>query len=129
MWIKKREFAVYMVLDRAFGHEPFNLGEALDVLECFMSRRTAIRVIRRLSKLGWLRRIDKLTYRISRLEDIYRDKVLPYLAFRVERRLKSIGIEFESLNLEGDKIVVEVRDPPKMCLGDSALKIVSFRVG
>ncbi|MDM7275132.1 MAG: hypothetical protein P3X22_003280 [Thermoprotei archaeon] len=57
MRIRRRELAAAFMLYRLYGASKVNMGEALDTLkgEFCVTRRTAVNIVRRLGKLGFLR--------------------------------------------------------------------------
>ncbi len=85
-WVKKREFLSYYLLYKRFSTDKFNIGEAIDVLvrEFCMSRKSAFNVFRRIYKMGFIERIDKLVYRCLEPSDI----LDAYLRSYREKRLK-----------------------------------------
>jgi len=72
-----------------FGTRVFNLGEAIDQLLPFMSKKTIINIIRRLSKLGLIKHVGNLEYRVVNPDEVLRRITLTYMASRVERRYKN----------------------------------------
>lgn len=57
MRIRRRELAAAILLYRLYGGSKVNMGEALDFLrrEFCVTRKTAVNIVRRLGKLGFLR--------------------------------------------------------------------------
>lgn len=92
VWITKREIAYYLILRHVFHNRVFNLGEALDVLTLFGSKRTARKIIRLLVSRGLIEKVDTLSYRIKELEPALFQNLKAYIAQRIRRRLKSAGL-------------------------------------
>jgi len=111
MWLKKREFASYLLLWKVFKDQPFNIGEALDVLEDFMSRKVAYNVLKRLEKLGWISRVNSLEFKVLSFNEIFNSIVLPYLGLRLERNFRSKGYKIK-VRVENDRLKIEGETPP-----------------
>ncbi|MCI4436247.1 MAG: hypothetical protein JHC33_05480 [Ignisphaera sp.] len=93
VWLSKREIAYYIILKKTFGNNPFNLGEALDVLAFFGSKRVARKVIKNLIKKGFLKKIDAFDYRIEDLENALNNILFEYIRQRAYKTMKSRGFK------------------------------------
>ncbi len=85
-WLKKREFLSYYLLLKNFDRRAFNVGDAIDLLikEFCMNRKTAVNIIKRLYRCGFIVSVSSVEYRCM---DVY--KILDmYLNTYKERRLK-----------------------------------------
>ena len=105
VWLSKREVAYLILLRKVFNDNPFNIGEALDVLKIFGSKRIARKVIKKLTAKGFLERIDLMSYRIRDLEEAFLGLLIEYLAQRMFRNLKSRGID---AHIRVDKSLLKV---------------------
>ncbi len=107
VWLSKREVAYLLLLRKAFA-EKFNLGEALDLLELFGPRRVARKVLKRLVAKGFLQRLDNVEYGIEDLEDAFWKLLLDYLAQRLQRNLRSRGLDVVVYRDRGsNRLVIE----------------------
>jgi hypothetical protein len=93
VWLSKREIAYYIILKKTFGNNPFNLGEALDVLTFFGSKRVARKVIKNLIKKGFLKKIGMIDYRIEDLENALNKLLFEYIRQRAYKTMKSRGFK------------------------------------
>ncbi len=100
VWLSKRELAYYIILKRVFGYNRFNLGEALDILKYLGSKRTARKIIRRLTKKGFLQKINEVDYRVMELESILSNILSSYIFNRIYKNLKSYNIRIEVIEKE-----------------------------
>ncbi|MCC6057718.1 MAG: hypothetical protein LM568_02230 [Desulfurococcaceae archaeon] len=107
VWITKREIAYYLILKQVFQNRIFNLGEALDILTLFGSKRTTRKIIKILVSRGLLERVDVYQYKVKDLESSLLLNLRAYLAQRIYKRLKSLGFDV-SLGLEDDKEYIAV---------------------
>ncbi|AWR97813.1 hypothetical protein DFR86_09825 [Acidianus sulfidivorans JP7] len=85
-WLKKREVVIYFLLHKKFGSNTFNLGEALDVLSPYFSKKVSISSIKYLTKLGLIYKLDPLTYRLLNFEEYIYLVSFPYLKRRAKIR-------------------------------------------
>ncbi|NPA96078.1 MAG: hypothetical protein GXO32_00570 [Crenarchaeota archaeon] len=92
-WISKREIAYYLVLKSAFGYSPFNIGSAMDILRLLGPRRVARKVLKRLLARGMIERLNSVTYRLRPLDEALENLLANYIASRLQKYLKSCGIE------------------------------------
>ncbi len=107
VWLSKREVAYLLLLRKAFAKK-FNLVEALDLLELFGSRRVARKVLKRLAAKGFLQRLGSVEYGIDDLENALWKLLLDYLAQRLQRNLRSRGLDVVVYrDRESDRLVVE----------------------
>ncbi|HID80425.1 MAG TPA: hypothetical protein EYP48_01765 [Ignisphaera sp.] len=120
MWLSKREVAYLLLLRKVFV-DRFNLGEALDILELFGPRRVARKVIKRLVSKGFIRRLGNLDYNIRDLEESLWNLLLDYLSQRLQRNLRSRGIDASVRRDDSGRIVVEV-------CGDTRILEALFRL-
>jgi len=115
VWLSKREIAYYIILKKTFGNNPFNLGEALDVLTFFGSKRVARKVIKNLIKKGFLKKIDVLNYRIEDLENALNNILFEYIRQRAYRNMKSRGFKV-TRNEKGEILIY--------CLNEVKLRVL-----
>jgi len=120
VWLSKREVAYLLLLRKVFV-DRFNLGEALDILELFGPRRVARKVIKRLVSKGFIRRLGNLDYNIRDLEESLWNLLLDYLSQRLQRNLRSRGIDASVRRDDSGRIVVEV-------CGDTRILEALFRL-
>jgi len=107
VWLSKREVAYLLLLRKAFA-EKFNLGEALDILELFGPRKVARKVLKRLVAKGFLQRLGSVEYGIENLEDAFWKLLLDYLAQRLQKNLRSRGLDVIVYRDEGsNRLVIE----------------------
>ncbi len=105
-----------------FGTRVFNLGEAIDQLLPFMSRKTIINVIKRLSKLGLIRHVGDLKYVIISPDEVLKKMTLTYMASRMEKRYKS---KVRVVNIGDTYIEVNILDPKLQGIIDKSALIKS----
>lgn len=106
VWITKREMAYYFVLKHVFDDRIFNLGEVLDVLSLFGSKRTARRVIKRLVSRGLLERIGDMNYKVKSVEPALLASLKNYIKQRMYKRLKSFGLDVDTLSIDNEEKIV-----------------------
>ncbi|ABU81360.1 hypothetical protein [Ignicoccus hospitalis] len=87
-WPNKREMSVYYLLKKRFG-DRFNLGEGLEVLSPYFSRKVALNIIKRLTKLGLLEKRGNFEYAIVDLEEWLGKRTEEYLEARKGRHSSS----------------------------------------
>lgn len=68
-WLKKREIVIYFLLYKKFRYENFNLGEALDTLSPYFSKKVSLNSIKFLAKIGLITKLDYFTYKLNRFDD------------------------------------------------------------
>ncbi len=83
-WPDKREIALYVLLRKRLGKR-FNLGDAIAVTKDYYPRRAAENIIKRLSKLGLLKRLGPYEYELEDLEVWVEKVVEEYLEARRRR--------------------------------------------
>ncbi|ARM76583.1 hypothetical protein B6F84_11510 [Acidianus manzaensis] len=81
-WLKKREVVIYFLLYRKFQYNDFNLGEALDTLSPYFSKKVSLNSIKYLTKIGLINKIRPLEYKLSNFEDYIYLISYPYLKRR-----------------------------------------------
>lgn len=128
MWLKKREYTVYVLLRRVFGKKPFNIGDAITVLTCIMPRLVAFNCIKRLYKLGLLKRVNYLTYTVLDEDEVFNKLILPYLEVRIKRALKSRGVKVYNSKVEEGKLMLEVDEIPEGFKYCKVLGLIVFRL-
>jgi hypothetical protein len=87
-WLKKREIVIYFLLYRKFGYNVFNLGEALDVLKPFFSKKVSLSAIKYMQKIGLINKVDLLEYRLSNFDEYIYLMSIDYLKRRATLRHK-----------------------------------------
>lgn len=87
-WLKKREVVIYYLLEKKFGVNEFNLGEAIDYLSPYFSKKVTINVIRYFYKTGILVKTGELRYRVIPWEEYMLDVSFKYLRRRATLRRK-----------------------------------------
>ncbi|MFP3217372.1 MAG: hypothetical protein RXQ99_02065 [Acidianus sp.] len=87
-WLKKREIVIYFLLYRKFGYNVFNLGEALDVLKPFFSKKVSLSAIKYMQKIGLINKVDFLEYRLSNFDEYIYLMSIDYLKRRATLRHK-----------------------------------------
>ena len=105
MRLNKRLLSTYLILYSVFRSKKFNLGEALEILKLYETRKSAISDIKRLCKMGFLNKKDKLLYEAKEPYSALKNYLAEYIARRIEKRLKSLGIR-EHVDLNS-KIVIK----------------------
>ena len=83
-WPDKREIAAYVLLKDKLG-ERFNLGQAIEVLNEYYPRRASFNIIKRLTKLGLLRKVGEYEYEVNDLWEYLRVRSYEYLEARRRR--------------------------------------------
>ncbi|TRM97639.1 hypothetical protein DJ527_11790 [Sulfolobus sp. F1] len=68
-WLKKREVIIYFLLFKKFKYDKFNLGEALDVLKPYFSKKVSYNSISYMSKIGLITKLGSLEYKLNPFED------------------------------------------------------------
>ena len=120
-WPKKREFIMYYLIFRVFGCKKVNIGNIIDILSPFLSRKNAYRIIKGLKQLGLLRQIDKLTYEVVDLQE-YLDRVAAsYITQRLIKTIKSSGASITVMK-DDDKIIIKGPNVDKF----SVLTLIPF---
>lgn len=109
MKLSKRILSTYIILYNVFMNREFNIGEALDILEYFSSKRTAIKDIKRLWKMGFLRKIKRNIYCSVKPEEALRNYLLKYIVSRIKRQLKTKHVEGK-VSIVDDKIIVRIKE-------------------
>ena len=104
-WIKKREFYSYLLLLWTFGDKPVNVGIVLDLLKFFMPRGTAFNVLRRLIKLGLVKREDPVMVRVLPVEEAFRSRVVCYFYQRLVKLMRSKGLS-ATVSLRDERVIV-----------------------
>jgi len=108
VWLSKREFAYYLILRSAFDEKPFNIGDALTLLEFFGSRRTARNVLKRLKSRRIIIKVAEYTYVARNLEEALQDLLRDYIANRLIKTLKSRHIPIDEVIRTNEKIVIKL---------------------
>jgi len=108
VWLSKRELAYYLILRSAFGEKPFNIGDALTLLELFGSRRTARNVLKRLKSRRIIIKVAEYTYVVRGLEEALQDLLRDYIANRLVKTLKSRHIPIDEIIRTNEKIIIKV---------------------
>lgn len=108
--LNKRLLSTYFILYFSFRHRTFNIGEALDILTIFSSKKVAINDIKRLWKMGFLEKVDKYLFKTLKPEEAFTKYLLKYMASRISKRMRSMGIEGEIRTVE-NKLIVKLRKP------------------
>ena len=92
--LEKREIAAYLLLVETYGENSIvNIGNALDTLSIIMSRRIARKILKRLWKKGFLEKESLITYKIKPVKESFKKYLIPYIAQRIKKNLKSRNIE------------------------------------
>jgi len=132
VWISKRELAYYIILRSAFGEKPFNIGDALTLLELFGSRRTARNVLKRLKSRRIIVKVAEYTYVARDLEEAFQDLLRDYIASRLVKTLKSRHIPVDEVLRANEKIIIKLcgvhDDIRKLQSLQSLLAIFEFRI-
>ena len=103
--LRKREVAVYYLLYKMFGSECVDRGELIDVVGVIMgSRRIADEMIRRLTRMGLMKRCDVLRYTLIGPEQFMTSISLTYLLARLRRA----GVVDDYKVDRDEKVVVDV---------------------
>ncbi|AEE94293.1 conserved hypothetical protein [Acidianus hospitalis W1] len=76
------------MLYRKFGYNVFNLGEALDVLKPFFSKKVSLSAIKYMQKIGLINKVDFLEYRLSNFDEYIYLMSIDYLKRRATLRHK-----------------------------------------
>jgi ribosomal protein S8 len=109
VWISKREIAYYIILKEEFRDRIFNLGEAIDVLVFFGSKKVAKKVIKNLVKKGFIKKVDDLNYKVEELEGTLKKLLYEYIRQRFYKALKSRGYSV-AVNKDGGNVIVICED-------------------
>jgi len=97
--LNKRLLSTYLIIYGIFKTRVFNLGEALEILKLYETRKSAINDIKRLCKMGFLIKKNNLSYEAREPFDALKNYLTEYIAKRFERRLSSLNIRAQvSLN-------------------------------
>jgi len=114
--LNKRLLSTYLILYSVFKSKEFNLGEALEVLKLYETRKSAKSDIKRLCKMGFLNRKGKLLYEAKEPYIALKNYLVKYIAKRIERGLKSLGIreqiDFNSKIVVKTEIKVKIPENP-----------------
>lgn len=108
--LNKRLLSTYFILYFSFGQRTFNIGEALDTLTVFSSKKIAIKDVKRLWKMGFLEKMNKYSFKVLKPEEAFVKYLLKYMASRISKRMKSMGIESEVRAVE-NKLIVKLKKP------------------
>ena len=111
MKLNKRLLSTYLILYSIFKEKEFNIGEALDVLKLFSSRKIAIKDLKRLWKMGFLNRINNYSFKVVKPEKAFAKHLIEYISSRISRRIRSANIKGE-VQLVGERIIVKLENPP-----------------
>lgn len=122
VWLSKREVAYYLILKKKFGGREFNIGEAINLLSLFGSRRIARKIIKRLRLKGFLESVEITTYRIASIDEVLVKLLSSYILQRLYRNLKSRGYSIV-LSRVGQYSTLEVRN----CNGDILAQLEVIR--
>ena len=87
-WPDKREASFYWLLRNKLG-ERFNLGEALEVASPYFSKKVALNIMKRLTKLGLLKKVGPQEYELVDLEEWLSERAREYLEARRVRHSSS----------------------------------------
>ncbi len=90
-WLKKREVVVYFLLYRKFKFDKFNIGEALDVLSPYFSKKVSLSVIKYLSKKGLINSLGNLEYNLVPFEEFLYLTSYEYIKRRSTLRRRTRG--------------------------------------
>lgn len=105
--LRKREVAVYYLLYRMFGSRCTNLGELLDVVRLVTgSRRLADAMVRRLARMGLMKRCGSLEYALVK-PDVFMSNISLYYLLG---RLRRIGVIVDYSVADGSGVVEVVVD-------------------
>ncbi|AAY80659.1 hypothetical protein [Sulfolobus acidocaldarius] len=81
-WLKKREIIIYFLLYKKFETEKFNIGEAIQVLSPYFSKKVSINVIRYLTKVGLVIKLNETEYRLLSMEEYLLEISVSYIRRR-----------------------------------------------
>ncbi|RLG84117.1 MAG: hypothetical protein DRO40_02340 [Thermoprotei archaeon] len=86
-WPKKREFLAYYLIYKVYGSGNFNIGEASDLLikEFCCNRKVAYNIIKRLYRMGFLIKVDKVIYKCRGLYEILDNYLSKYILKRCKQ--------------------------------------------
>lgn len=87
-WLKKREAVIYFLLLKKFGNNEFNIGEAIDLLSPYFSKKVILNTIRYFYNTGILIKTKELYYRAIPWEEYMLDVSFKYLRRRATLRRK-----------------------------------------
>ncbi|AWR95023.1 hypothetical protein [Acidianus brierleyi] len=87
-WLKKRDVVIYYLLYKKFGYDEFNLGEAIDTLSPYFSKKVILTSIKYMSKRGLVTKLDNLNYRLISFEEFIFSISFEYLKRRSNLRHK-----------------------------------------
>jgi len=73
------------LLYRRFGHDSFNIGEALEALKPYFSNKLGISLLKRLSKMGLAEKVGTMEYKLVDLMEWLELKSAEYLEGRLRR--------------------------------------------
>jgi hypothetical protein len=88
-WFKKREIVIYYLLYKKFKDRQFNLGEALDILSPYFSKKVSLNVIRYLTNVGVLIKVGDMNYKVLPFEEYLGEISFQYLRRRAILRRKT----------------------------------------
>ena len=81
-WLKKREVVIYFMLQKKFGTNEFNVGEALEYLSPYFSKKVSLNVIRYFYNTGILIKTGELRYKLIPWDEYMLDVSFKYLRRR-----------------------------------------------
>ncbi|BCU71135.1 hypothetical protein [Stygiolobus caldivivus] len=81
-WLKKREVVIYFLLQKKFGTNEFNVGEALEYLSPYFSKKVSLNVIRYFYNTGILIKTGELRYKLIPWDEYMLDVSFKYLRRR-----------------------------------------------
>ncbi|MBW9140389.1 MAG: hypothetical protein K1T65_01515 [Candidatus Aramenus sp.] len=90
-WLKKREVVVYYLLYRKFRFDKFNVGEALDTLKPYFSKKVSLSVIKYLSKKGLVNSLGNSEYSLVPFEEFLYLTSYEYIKRRSTLRRRTRG--------------------------------------
>ncbi|MCI2414887.1 MAG: hypothetical protein MPF33_06550 [Candidatus Aramenus sp.] len=90
-WLKKREVVVYYLLYRKFRFDKFNVGEALDTLKPYFSKKVSMSVIKYLSKKGLINSLGNSKYSLVPFEEFLYLTSYEYIKRRSTLRRRTRG--------------------------------------
>lgn len=68
-WLKKREIVIYYLLYKKFGYCEFNIGDAINVLSPYFSKKIIFTSIKYMTKRGLITNLENLNYRLNSFEE------------------------------------------------------------
>ncbi len=114
--MNRRDLYSYFLLLWTFDEEIVNIGVVLDLLTMFMSKKTALNILKRLVKTGLVSRISNTEIIVNPPEKAFRKRLAQYFYNRLVKHIKCRGEDIR-VELDNETIIYygRVKDVVRMC--------------